>query len=145
MVASVYENLLVTMALYAGEMNVNDNIDLPSGNVGEGVLAEFCVECVKRWMAPDGLVDENGDYPDISFCEYAKQCLVERFPHMDQPELPSYDGRQYKVVAVAGSVWQDMGIQGTHEECEKWCDYYDWVWRPDGEGGFEWELYVEEV
>lgn len=145
MSANTRENLLVTMALYAGEMNAHDNIDLPFGNEGEDALADFCVECVDRWMAPDGLVDENGDCPEISFEEYAEQCLVERFPHVEYPEVPLYDGKRYKVIAVAGRVEKDMGFEGTYEECEEWCDYYDWVWRPDGEGGFEWELYVEEV
>lgn len=144
MSATIRENLLVTMALYAGEMVEKGIISLPFGNEGEDVFADFCAECVDRWMAPDGLVDENGDRPDIAFCTYAQQALMELFCTVAIPERTE-DAKRYKVVAYAGTVERDMGIEGTYEECEQWCDAYDWVYCPDGPGSFEWDLEVEEL
>lgn len=135
MSANTRENLLVTMALYAGEMDANGNIYLPHGIDGEDELADFCVECVDAYL-------HNEHH--ITFGEYAEQCLMESFGQQKDHEPIEEEG-QYKVIAVAGSVEKDLGIRGTYDECERWCDCYDWVWRPDGEGGFEWELYVEEV
>lgn len=144
MSATIRENMLVTMGMYAGELAQQRVIKLPSGNDGEDMLADFCVECVDRWMAPDGLVDENGDCPDISFEEYAGRCLMESFGRQ-KDDAPIEEEGQYEVIAVAGSVEKDLGIRGTHDECERWCDYYDWVYQPDGPDGFVWDLYIEEV
>ena len=135
MSANIRENLLITMALYAGEMNANGNIYLPSGNEGEDILADFCAGCV------DAYLDNGGHIP---FCEYAERCLMARFGQQ-KDDAPIEEEGQYKVIAVAGSVAKDMGIRGTYDKCERWCDYYDWVYKPDGPDGFEWDLYVEEV
>lgn len=135
MMANLRENLLVTMALYAGEMNAHNNIDLPSGNEGEDALADFCAGCVDAYL-------DNEHH--ITFDEYAEQCLVDRFGQQKDDTQIEEEG-QYKVIAVAGSVEKDLGITGTYDECERWCDYYDWVYQPDGPDGFVWDLYVEEV
>ena len=75
MAATTYENLLVTMALYAGEFYQDDRIDLPPGNEGEDVLADFCVECVREYMVMHES-DPDGDNP---FCDFAADKLFDRF------------------------------------------------------------------
>lgn len=74
MAANIYENMLVTMGLYAGEMDRNNTINLPTGNEGEDILADFCVDAVEKYLE-----NEN----DTPFCEYAESLLREKFPPDD--------------------------------------------------------------
>lgn len=53
------ENLLVSMGLYAGELDAAHAIDIPYGTTGEDELAEFVVECVDEYMKQE--VDEPFD------------------------------------------------------------------------------------
>ena len=50
----------------------------------------------------------------------------------------------YKVIRYAGSVKYDMYTDLTYEEAIEVCEDYGWVVRPDGDGGFEWDLEIEE-
>ena len=50
----------------------------------------------------------------------------------------------YKIVMSAGSVKQDMMRGLTREQAEEICDGYGWEISPDGDGGFVWDLDVEE-
>lgn len=141
MKATTRENLLCTMALYAGEMVASDVLRFLSGNDGEDELADYCSECVDEYMS-------NPEYNDVPFCEFAEEKLLEKFQSADGDPMDDPEYRPnptHKVIAVAGSVEKDLGIEGTYEECHHWCEYYDWVYRPDGDGGFEWDLWIEEV
>ena len=71
-IATTYENLLVTMALYAGEFYDMGKIDLPPGNEGEDVLADFCVKCVTEYM----IRPKDEDDP---FCDFCMDKLFDRF------------------------------------------------------------------
>lgn len=133
MSATIRENMLVTMGMYAGELAQQHAIQLPSGNDGEDMLADFCVKCVDDYV--EGF--------DLPFIEYAEDCLLRRFPHPQYAQTK--DKRRYRVIAEAGTVEKDLGVEGTYEECERWCDEYDWKWVPDGPGGFEWDLAIEEI
>ena len=50
----------------------------------------------------------------------------------------------FKVVMSAGSVTKDMYTGLTEQEATDICEGYGWVVRPDGDGGFEWYLDIEE-
>ena len=67
--ASLRDNLLVTVGLYAGEMNCRC-IDLPEGLDGEDALADYAVVIVREYM-------KTGH--DTPFCEFVEQKLLEKF------------------------------------------------------------------
>lgn len=50
----------------------------------------------------------------------------------------------YKVIMVAGRVEKDMYTGLSKREAEEICESYGWCVRPDGDGGFEWDLEIEE-
>lgn len=50
----------------------------------------------------------------------------------------------YKLVRVAGKVCQEMYRGLTKEDAYAIGDDFGWVDRPDGPGGFEWNIQVEE-
>ena len=50
----------------------------------------------------------------------------------------------YKVVMVAGNVRRDMYCGMTESEATECCEFYGWEVAPDGEGGFVWDLEIEE-
>ena len=37
----------------------------------------------------------------------------------------------------------DTGVEGTYAECEDWCNAMGWEACPDG--GFVWDLEIEEI
>ena len=130
MSATIRENLLITMALYAGDMNRADVIDLPIGVEGENELAEYCVECV------DEFLDHDVFDSDLPFDEFAENRLIKKFGwRVEDDDTPA------KVIAVAGSV-EKVLMEGTYAECEQFCDDHDWQWSEEP-GGFVWELEVE--
>ena len=77
MSATIRENLLVTMAMYAGEMDQTLEIDLPYGTVGEDELTDFCVDCADHYMQTD---------MDIPFDIYAQECLASKFGRKDEED-----------------------------------------------------------
>lgn len=123
MAATIRENLLVAMGMYAGEMDQDDEIDIPSDIAGEDELADFCVECVDDYL--------KYAY-DIPFDEYAVQCLSSK-----------YGRPNYCVIASYGTVDKVL-MTGTHEECKLFCEENDWEWS-EVPGGFVWDLEVEEI
>lgn len=73
-IVPIRENLLITMACRAAYMDCNGVIVLPSGSVGEDMLAEFISEMVDKYIAmtrDDGL--------DIIFDEYIETSLINAF------------------------------------------------------------------
>lgn len=50
----------------------------------------------------------------------------------------------YKIVMVAGRVKRDMYTGLTEAEANEIGDDYGWEVAPDGDGGFVWDLCVEE-
>ena len=50
----------------------------------------------------------------------------------------------YKIIMCAGSVEKDMFTGLSYENAKEICESYGWVVRPDGDGGFEWDLDIEE-
>ena len=155
MSATLRENLIATMAMYAGEMDAHQHIHIPCGVAGEDSLADFCVKCVNDYL------NKNIDIP---FDEYATTCLQQQFGccEEDYDDFPSEVENEYetneeeweklrgkkthRVIAVAGTVEKELGIEGSYEFCEWWCDDMGWCWNPQGdEDGFQWDLYVEEM
>lgn len=142
MSATIRENLLVSMAMYAGEMDQICEIDLPYGTAdlpygtaGEDDLADFCVDCVDHYMQTD---------MDIPFDIYAQECLASKFGRKEESKTEYCDTvPTHRVLAVAGRV-EKVLFEGSHDECEWFCDTYDWEWSetPDG---FVWDLEVEEI
>ncbi len=51
---------------------------------------------------------------------------------------------KYKIMMYAGSVKQKYMSGLTYTEAVEICEDNGWVVRPDGDGGFEWDLEVEE-
>ena len=49
----------------------------------------------------------------------------------------------FKVVMCSMALRRDTGITGSFEECLSWCEDMGWIACPDG--GFEWDLEIEEV
>ena len=54
------------------------------------------------------------------------------------------DQKTYKIVRFARSVRYDMMTGLRYKDALEICDGYDWVVCPDGDGGFEWDLEIEE-
>lgn len=52
-------------------------------------------------------------------------------------------GSRYKVVMCAQIAKVDTGIEGSYAEREEWCEAMGWEASPDG--GFVWDLEIEEV
>lgn len=52
--------------------------------------------------------------------------------------------KKYKVIMRSGTVKRDLFVQRTHEEAYEICEDYGWEFAPDGEGGFVWDLEIEE-
>lgn len=52
-------------------------------------------------------------------------------------------GCPMRVVMCAGSVRQTMYRGLTYKDAMSICENYGWVVRPDGDGGFEWDLEIE--
>lgn len=50
----------------------------------------------------------------------------------------------YKIVMCAGAVKQDMMRGLTYDAAQSVCEDYGWFVAPDGPGGFEWDLEIEE-
>lgn len=50
----------------------------------------------------------------------------------------------FKIIMCAGNVKQDMMCGLTRKDAEEICEGYGWVVSPDGDGGFEWDLDIEE-
>lgn len=50
--------------------------------------------------------------------------------------------KTYKVVMCAQVLVKDSGIRGTYERCLEFCEDMGWIACPDG--GFEWDLEIEE-
>lgn len=71
MAASLYENLLVTVGLYAGEMN-GRCIALPPGLDGEDAIADYAVNLVREYMSKTG--------NDTPFCAFVESKLLDKFP-----------------------------------------------------------------
>lgn len=136
MKATIRENLMTTMALYAGEMSANHIITLPQGNDGEDALADYCAACASEYLME---LDRYEDYP---FCDFAQDKLLDRFgkPITCDDPLFTEDAGEARVIAVAGSVERVL-MTGTYAECEAFCDAYDWRWLDENE--FEWSLEVE--
>lgn len=136
MSATIRENLLVSMAMYAGEMDQTCEIDLPYGTVGEDDLADFCVDCVDCYMQTD---------MDIPFDIYAQECLASKFGRKEETEYTDtgWEEPTHRVLAVAGRV-EKVLFEGSHEQCEMFCDDFDWEWS-ETPGGFVWDLEVEEI
>lgn len=136
--ATIRENLLVAMAMYAGEMDQTLEIDLPYGTVGEDDLADFCVDCVDCYMQTD---------MDIPFDIYAQECLASKFGRKEENQTEycgtGWEEPTHRVLAVAGRV-EKVLFEGSHDECEWFCDTYDWEWS-ETPGGFVWDLEVEEI
>lgn len=133
MSATIRENLLVSMAMYAGEMDQTCEIDLPYGTGGEDELADFCVDCVDHYMQTD---------MDIPFDLYAQECLASKFGRKDEDE-DEEDFPTHRVIAVAGRV-EKLLFEGGYDECEFFADDNDWQWS-ETPGGFVWDLEVEEI
>ncbi len=51
---------------------------------------------------------------------------------------------KFKVVMRAGRVKRDMYTDMTYAEAEAVCDDYGWEVAPDGDGGFVWDLEIDE-
>lgn len=134
MSATIRENLLVSMAMYAGEMDQTCEIDLPFGTGGEDELADFCVDCVDHYMQTD---------MDIPFDIYAQECLASKFGRKDEEEDDEYTEPTHRVIAVAGRV-EKLLFEGSYDECEFFANDNDWQWS-ETPGGFVWDLEVEEI
>ncbi len=52
--------------------------------------------------------------------------------------------KMFKIVMTAGTVKKDMFTGMTHEQAVEICEGYGWTVAPDGDGGFEWDLEIEE-
>ena len=51
---------------------------------------------------------------------------------------------RYKVIMISmGGTEIDTGVEGTYAECEDWCNAMGWEACPDG--GFVWDLEIEEI
>ena len=50
----------------------------------------------------------------------------------------------YKIIMTAGRVEKDMFTGLNKQQAEEICEGYGWCVRPDGDGGFEWDLEIEE-
>lgn len=50
----------------------------------------------------------------------------------------------YKVIMTAGRVEKDMFTGLSKQEANEICERYGWCVCPDGDGGFEWDLEIEE-
>lgn len=50
----------------------------------------------------------------------------------------------YKIVMCAQTAKQDMMRGLSYSVAESICEEYGWVVAPDGDGGFEWDLEIEE-
>ena len=50
----------------------------------------------------------------------------------------------FKIIMTAGRVSRDMYTGLSRKDAEEICEDYGWVVRPDGDGGFEWDLEIEE-
>lgn len=50
---------------------------------------------------------------------------------------------RYKVIMCAQTATIDTGVEGTYAECEDWCEAMNWEACPDG--GFVWDLEIEEI
>lgn len=69
---SIRENMLVTMGLYAGELDAAHQIGIPSGAPSEDELAEFVAACVDEYLEPGNRIDEPFDL-------YAETRLLEKY------------------------------------------------------------------
>lgn len=154
MSATIRENLLVSMGMYAGNMMQCGAIKLPYGTAGEDALADFCVECVDNFIEHDNNVGQIRGM-DIPFDDYAIECLASKFGIKDD-EIDDDDDEDdtefvtdgwvpptHRVLACAGRVEKQL-FEGSYEQCEQFCDYYEWIWQPDIDG-FVWDLEVEEI
>ena len=143
MSATIRENLLVTMGLYAGDMLSCDAIRFKTvGNELEDELADFCVDCVDHYLnAPR--------YADVPFCEYAEIALLKKFGCNDDPCDYEEDviippkKPTHRVIASAGRV-EKVLMEGSYADCEFFCDDFNWEWS-EVPGGFVWDLEVEEI
>lgn len=52
--------------------------------------------------------------------------------------------KTFKVVMIGGTVKKDMYTGMTHKDAVDICENYGWEVAPDGEGGFVWDLDIEE-
>lgn len=154
MSATIRENLLVTMGVYAGDMNREDAIDLPHGVDGEDELANFCVECVDNFIERDNSIGRDDHGMDISFEEYAIVCLLRKYGKREEESVldmiddeywegGSLEQPTFHVVATAGRV-EKILFEGSREQCEMFCDDFGWKWSEEP-GGFVWDLEVEEI
>ena len=50
----------------------------------------------------------------------------------------------YRVVMVSGRVDREMYTFETEEEAVGCCESYGWDVAPDGDGGFVWDLEIQE-
>lgn len=66
----IRENLLITMGVRAGCMDVHGYITLPEGSTGEDAVATFVSETVTSYL-------QNKE--DINFDEYIETALVKKY------------------------------------------------------------------
>ena len=52
--------------------------------------------------------------------------------------------KTYKVIMYAGRVEKDMFTGLSHKDAIEICEAYGWAVAPDGDGGFVWDLDIEE-
>lgn len=72
--------------------------------------------------------------------------LMKRVDEVNERHIKDFveGSKMFKIVMTAGSVKKDMFTGLTRKEAEEMCESYGWVVRPDGDGGFEWDLEIEE-
>lgn len=58
---------------------------------------------------------------------------------LDEGEDPT---KTFKVRMVAGSVKYDVLHDLSWYEAQEFCENNNWIWTPDGRGGFEWDLEI---
>lgn len=64
-------NMVCTIGCRAAQMDSMGAIDLPSGSIGEDVLAMFAVDTMRSYLNEES---------DICFDEYIEAALMKRFP-----------------------------------------------------------------
>lgn len=72
MKANLKENLIATAALYVGEFYMAERIDIPPGNEGEDMVADFCVECATDYF---DLPDDD----ETPYCDFVMDRIMKTF------------------------------------------------------------------
>jgi len=132
--ATVKENLMITMGMYAGSLMEKGVIEIPEGNEGEDILADFIAESVSAYQ-------ETRKIDDLPFCAFAEDALMVRFnpdhSGLIKVKIPDDEFEVY----CKPSEGECAGVaifRGTYREC---CN----VWHDNLTRYEQWHVYIRRV